>query len=446
MGKTKEQLLNELNELHHRIAGSKGAEAKHREIEENLRESEDRFRKIAEHTHDGIIVTDTNGTIIYWNAGATRIFGYERNELLGKTGQVLIPKDLQPVTEDARQEFLDEGSTEVMEHPIETEALRKDGSRVNVEISIFSWERNGEDFFCGVFRDITERKAWELKLRESEEFLRKVIYADPNLIFVKHRNGKYVEISRSLAKLFKLTADAVVGKTDLELAEIAKMSKREAEKYRLDDRQVINTGKPKFITEESMTLPDGTIKWYQTTKVPLVRNNVSDYILGVSVDITKRKQTIDLLKKRELELEIKNQNLEELNTALKVLLQQKDANRLEFEETVLATMKTLVEPYLEKLAHLSPDARQQNFIKIITANLKEVISPFSRKLSSGYVNLTTAEIQVSDLIKSGHGNKEIAEVLNISPETVSAHRKHIRKKLGIRNTKTNLSSYLKTIS
>ena len=192
----------------------------------------------------------------------------------------------------------------------------------------------------------------------------------------------------------------------MELAEIAKMSKREAEKYRLDDLQVINTGKPKFIAEESMTLPDGTIKWYQTTKVPLVRNNVSDYILGVSVDITERKQTIDLLKKRELELGVKNQSLEELNTALKVLLQQKDANRLEFEETVLATMKTLVEPYLEKLAHLSPDARQQNFIKIITANLKEAISPFSRKLSSGYVNLTTAEIQVSDLIKSGHGNRK----------------------------------------
>jgi len=357
-----------------------------------------------------------------------------------------MPKDIKPAQEDARQEFFDEGSTEIMEHPIETVSLRKDGSRINVELSISSWEKNGEYFFCGIFRDITERKAWELKLRESEEFLRKVIYADPNLIFVKHRNGKYVEISSSLAKVFTLTADGVVGKTDLELAEIRKMSKREAEKYRRDDLQVITTGKPKFIAEESMTLPDGTIKWYQTTKVPLVRNNVPDYILGVSVDITERKQTIDLLKKREQELEVNNQNLQELNTALNVLLRQKDENRLEFEETVLATMKTLIEPYLEKLAHLSPDSRQQNFIKIITANLKEVISPFSRKLSSGYVHLTTAEIQVSDLVKNGHSNKEIAELLNISSETVSAHRKHIRKKLGIRKTKTNLRSYLRTIS
>ena len=95
---------------------------------------------------------------------------------------------------------------------------------------------------------------------------------------------------------------------------------------------------------------------------------------------------------------------------------------------------------------LSPDARQQNFINIIRTNLKEVISPFSRKLSSGYVNLTTAEIQVSDLIKNGYRNKEIAELLHISSETVSVHRKHIRKKLGIRCTKTNLRSYLKTIS
>ena len=310
----------------------------------------------------------------------------------------------------------------------------------------FPGERNGEYFFCGVFRDMTERKTWGAKLQESEEFLRKIIYADPNLIFVKHRNGKYIEISSSLASLFNLNPDVVVGKTDLELAEMAKMSMEEAKKYRLDDLDVINTGKQKLIAEESMTLPDGTIKWYQTTKVPLIRKNVPDYVLGVSVDITERKRTIDLLKKRELELAVKNQNLEELNTALKVLLQKKDEKRLEVEEKVLATIKTLVEPYLEKLAHLSPDARQQNFIQIITANLKEVISPFSWKLSSGYVNLTTAEIQVSDLIKNGHSNKEIAELLNISSETVSAHRKHIRKKLSIRNTKTNLRSYLKTIS
>lgn len=446
MGKTKKQLLNELNELQYRIAEPEDVEAKYREIEENFRESENRFRTIAENTYDGIILTDVNGTIIYCNPGVTRIFGYEENELLGKAGHVLMPKDVYSLKEDARQEFLDEGSTEAMDHPIETVALRKDGSRVNVEIFISSWEKNGEYFFCGIFRDITERKTWELKLRENEEFLRKVISADPNLIFVKHRSGKYIEISSSLAKVFNSTADAVVGKTDVELAEIAKMSMEEAQKYRLDDLQVINTGKQKFIAEESMTLPDGTIKWYQTTKVPLVRNNVSDYVLGVSVDITERKQTIDLLKKRELELEVKNQNLKELNTALKVLLQQKDENRLELEEKVIANMKTLVEPYLEKLAHLSSDDRQQNFIKIITANLKEVISPFSLKLSSGYVNLTTAEIQVSDLIKNGHSNKEMAELLNISSETVSAHRKHIRKKLGIRNTKTNLRSYLNTIS
>jgi PAS domain S-box-containing protein len=446
MDKTKEQLINELHELQNCITEREAPEDTHREIEESLKESEERFRAIAEHTYDGVILTDTNGTIIYWNPSATRIFGYEKNELLGKSGHVLMPNDAYPVQENAKQEFLSRGFAEVMDHPIETVALRKDGSRVNVEIFISSWEKNGEYFFCGIFRDITEQKTWELKLRESEEFLRKVISADPNLIFVKHRSGKYIEISSSLAKVFSSTADAVVGKTDLELAEMAKMSKQEAKKYRLDDLDVINTGKHKFIAEESITLPDGTVKWYQTTKVPLVRNNVSDYVLGVSVDITELKQTIDLLKKRELELKVKNQNLEELNTALKVLVQKKDENQLELEEKLLANMKILVEPYLEKLAYLCPDDRQQNFINIITANLKEVISPFSWKLSSGYVNLTPAETQVSDLIKNGHSNKEIADLLNISSETVAAHRKHIRKKLGIRNTKTNLRSYLKTLS
>ncbi|MHC5077048.1 MAG: PAS domain S-box protein, partial [Planctomycetota bacterium] len=413
---------------------------------EELEKTKDHLHNIFKTSADGILLTDNKGVITMVNEAVEKMLDYSRDELIGKHPRELVPKGKEYEAE--RKEFVKQLHEEGTVKGKELIFSRKGGRVVNVEQSVaFLKDKQGNVVgSIGSIRDITERKALESNLRESEEFLRKVIDADPNLIFVKDRSGKYIEISNSMAKLFGVTVDAVVGKTDLELAEIAKMSMREAKKYRLDDLQVITTGKQKFIPEESMTQSDGTIKWYQTTKVPLIRNNVSDYVLGVSVDITKRKRANDLLKKRERELEVKNQTLEELNTALKVLLQKKDENRLELEEKVLATMKTLVEPYLEKLTHLCPDARQQNFINIITANLKEIISPFSWKLSTGYLHLTTAEIQVSDLVKNGHSNKEIAEMLNISSETVSVHRKHIRKKLGIKNTKTNLRSYLKTIA
>ncbi len=232
----------------------------------------------------------------------------------------------------------------------------------------------------------------------------------------------------------------------MHFAKLKKMSVQEAKKIRSDDLLVIATGKQKYISEESITSADGSIKWYQTTKIPVTQNNKRDYILGVYVDISERKNNLDLLKKREAELNIKNQTLEELNTALEVLLRQKDDNRIKLEKKVLATVGTRVDPYLNKLNILCQDSMRQNIIRIIKTNLNEIISPFSSKLSSGFVNLTNAEIRRCDHIKNGYSNKEIADLLNIANDTVAAHRKNIRKKLGIKNSKTNLSSYLRNIA
>jgi len=157
------------------------------------------------------------------------------------------------------------------------------------------------------------------------------------------------------------------------------------------------------------------------------------------------KNKTQALNKKETELKLQNNNLEELNTALKVLVQQKNNDQTEAEETLIASMKLLVEPYISKLSQICPNPKQQNFITIIKANLKEVLLPFSRKLSSGYVNLTATEIQVANLIKKTYTNKAIAESLNISPQTVAFHRKKIRKKLGITNTNKNLAYYLKAL-
>ncbi len=105
----------------------------------------------------------------------------------------------------------------------------------------------------GIIRDISDQKVWKQKITEKDEFLRKIIHSDLNLMFVKHRNGKYVEVSDGLAELFGTSSDYLVGKTDLELAETRILSTCEAEKIRADDMEVLDTGKKKFIEEESIT-------------------------------------------------------------------------------------------------------------------------------------------------------------------------------------------------
>ena len=85
-------------------------------------------------------------------------------------------------------------------------------------------------------------------------------------------------------------------------------------------------------------------------------------------------------------------------------------------------------------------------VEIVESNLNDVVSPFLRNLTSKYLSLTPREIQVASLIKEGKTTKEITEVINISATAVDFHRKNIRLKFGIKNTKANLRSYLLSFS
>ncbi len=194
-------------------------------------------------------------------------------------------------------------------------------------------------------------------------------------------------------------------------------------------------------TEEKLRIAhDDLERRVQERTAELVQMNTQ-----LKLEIEERKQAERAVREREAELEAKAHELEEANSALRILLKRMDADREELEEKVLVNVKELTIPYLEKLKNTPLSAHQKTCISILESNLTDIVSPFAHRLSSRYLNLTHTEINVANLVKEGKRTKEIAHVLGLSVRTVEVHRQSIRNKLGLKNRKANLRSHLSSL-
>jgi DNA-binding NarL/FixJ family response regulator len=152
------------------------------------------------------------------------------------------------------------------------------------------------------------------------------------------------------------------------------------------------------------------------------------------------------LRRREIELENQRLNLEQADSAIRVMMKSSQHDRAQVEEQVLMNVKQNVRPYMEKLRRSGLSDRQRSYLDILEASLQDIVSPFVRALSSDYLDLTPTELQVAQLIKEGKNTKEISAILNLSMNTIMTHRYKIRSKLGLLNKKNNLHTFLKTLA
>ncbi len=153
----------------------------------------------------------------------------------------------------------------------------------------------------------------------------------------------------------------------------------------------------------------------------------------VVTDISARKQA-------EEALDVKTRTLEDVNTALRVLLKQREGDKSELEENILSNVRELILPYVERLKKSRLDIMQTSIIDILESNLKEITSPVIRRMQT--FDLTPKEIEVVSYVKVGKTTKQIAELLGVSPRAVEFHRYNVRKKLGLDHKKMNLRSHL----
>ncbi|MCP4023296.1 MAG: PAS domain S-box protein [Desulfobacteraceae bacterium] len=167
---------------------------------------------------------------------------------------------------------------------------------------------------------------------------------------------------------------------------------------------------------------------------------------AVITDISKQKKEKDLLEvkvaERTAALENKTEHLEEANTALRVLLKKREEDKHNLKERMLINVRELVLPYIDRIRETALSDKQAVCLDVMESTLNDLVSPFLHRLSLQFLKLTPSEIQVANLVKHGHSSKEIAGILNLSPQTVAFYRKNIRKKLGITKKDIHLRTFL----
>jgi DNA-binding CsgD family transcriptional regulator len=163
-------------------------------------------------------------------------------------------------------------------------------------------------------------------------------------------------------------------------------------------------------------------------------------------NITALKLAEERLRQSENALWQEKQKLVEANTALKVLLQRREADQQQMESDVLDNVRRMVVPLLERLGRLPIPARAKIMLASLEKRLSELTQPFLRRLSAAESVLTPQEIEVAALIREGRSSKEVAALMNLSLTTINFHRRNLRRKLNLRNSRINLRTYLVSLT
>lgn len=148
------------------------------------------------------------------------------------------------------------------------------------------------------------------------------------------------------------------------------------------------------------------------------------------------------IESRTLQLRDANAQLEVKNSALREVLSSIEEERKLVGQEIVRNVEHVILPSLRSLKSLVSGSGKR-ILEHIEQSLQEITSPFVDKLSKSMNGLTPTELRICHFVAKGLAVKEVAEIEHLSPETVAAHRRNIRRKLGISHAKVNLATHLK---
>jgi len=281
--------------------------SKQKQAEKALRKSEAKMRSIFRAAPIGIgLVADR--MLLEVNERLCEMTQFTSDELIGKNARIVYPsdEDYEYVGSEKYRQIRMQGTGTV-----ETHFKRKDGKIIDVLMS--STPLDLDDLSAGVTftaLDITTRKQAEEALRENEKFLRTVIENIPDMIFVKDaKELRFLRFNRAGEDLLGFSRKELIGKNDYDI-----FPKEEADFFTKKDNAVLSSGELLDIPEEPIQTKNSGEKILHTKKIPIINEEGKpQYLLGISEDITQRKQAEK--EKKELEAQLQqSQKMEAIGT------------------------------------------------------------------------------------------------------------------------------------
>jgi len=407
-----------------------------KKLSQDLEKSEFEHRTLVESLNDLIFSVDLDGKFIFINKAFEKLFKYPMDVMKKINSFSYAHSDDLELIQNKFKDVIEGKFVDNVEFRYKRDPEGKSYVDLSVNASPLYDSQKKIIGITGIGRDITEIKKAKQELQQSKSISEAYMEATTDSAVLIDWDGTIVDANKEFGRRHSKDTEELMGTNvfDLYSDEISAQRKEQGKK-------VIKSKKPLQLIDER----DG--RWNDATIYPLFnRDGKVSHLAIFTHDITDLKVVEKKLKESRNELEKKvlqrTTELEEVNVALRVLVKNRDTNVEEMENRIVFNLNELIFPSMEKLKNTKLNNNQIDMIDIIKQNLVQITSKFSNGIESGDLKLTPAEMNIANLVKQGRTNREIAELYQLSARTVESHRDSIRKKIGIKNRKINLRSYL----
>jgi len=258
-----------------------------------------------------------------------------------------------------------------------------------------------------------------------------------SLIAIIDEKGNIIATNKTWQK--KAIEKGLIGRVDcigynyLKLCENTQGEEREtALKIAEGIKKVIKRELPFFRDIYSFLDEKGEVNYYIINVIP-VKNVIPRIFIVSHEDITPFKPAEKGLKISQVKVQEKKEKSSQLNLDLKNL------------HYLISYFRTTIFPLLELLKKENLNHPALKILELIKEKLENITVLAKQNFSNPFLNLTAIEAQIAILVKEGLSSKEIAQILNLSKDSVDFYRKRIRKKLGLKGSKVSLKNYFQTL-